>query len=70
LCLYLLNTIADLVLLLVSLTWLYRDEAFEEDAVATGAAAAAPDETEEDFAQRASAFNALAEVNEDEEEDG
>jgi hypothetical protein len=45
-----------------------RDDAFEEDAVATGAVAA-PEETEEDFAMRASAFNTLAEV-EDEEEDG
>ncbi|KAI9481290.1 MAG: hypothetical protein EXX96DRAFT_618227 [Benjaminiella poitrasii] len=38
----------------------YWDEAFEEDAIATGAAA--PNETEEEFAQRASAFSALAEV--------
>ncbi|CEG70045.1 Putative Eukaryotic translation initiation factor 5B [Rhizopus microsporus] len=45
----------------------YWDEAFEEDAVATGAAAA-PDETEENFAQRATAFSALA--GEDEEDDG
>lgn len=40
-----------------------------EDPYAEEAAAAAPVETEEDFAQRATAFNALAEV-EDEEEDG
>ncbi|PHZ12840.1 translation initiation factor eIF5B [Rhizopus microsporus ATCC 52813] len=45
----------------------YWDEAFEEDAVATGAAAA-PDETEENFAQRATAFSVLA--GEDEEDDG
>lgn len=47
--------------------WLNRDEAFEEDAVATGAAAV-PEETEDDFAKRASAFNTLAEENEDEED--
>ncbi|KAI8084405.1 uncharacterized protein B0P05DRAFT_585694 [Gilbertella persicaria] len=46
----------------------YWDEAFEEDAVTTGAADV-PKETEEEFAQRASAFNALADANE-EEDDG
>ncbi|KAI7902261.1 uncharacterized protein BX663DRAFT_487049 [Cokeromyces recurvatus] len=45
----------------------YWDEAFEEDAIVTGAAA--PKESEEEFAQRASAFSALAEMN-DEEDDG
>lgn len=50
-----------------------RDEAFEEDAAATGAdTTAAPAETEEDFEKRASAFSALATENneEEEEEDG
>ncbi|KAI8328472.1 hypothetical protein EDC96DRAFT_489954 [Choanephora cucurbitarum] len=44
----------------------YWDEAFEEDAVTTGAAA--PQETEEEFAQRASAFNALADADGDEDD--
>lgn len=45
-----------------------REDPYAED-VAAEAAAAAPEETEEAFAQRASAFNALADE-QDEEEDG
>jgi hypothetical protein len=41
-----------------------RDEAFEEDAVATGAAAP-PEETEESFAQRANDFSNIAGEEED-----
>ncbi|CEP18072.1 hypothetical protein [Parasitella parasitica] len=49
----------------------YWDEAFEEDATATGATTA-PQETDEDFEKRVSAFSALATENnqEEEEEDG
>ncbi|CAO3699395.1 unnamed protein product [Rhizopus stolonifer] len=45
----------------------YWDEAFEEDAVATGAAPAT-EETDESFAKRANDFNSMA--GENEEEDG
>lgn len=41
-----------------------RDEAFEEDAVATGAAAP-PEETEESFAERANNFSNIAGEEED-----
>ncbi|GAA5816980.1 hypothetical protein MFLAVUS_010515 [Mucor flavus] len=47
----------------------YWEDPYGEEAAATGTEPA-PQETEEDFAQRATAFNALADNQEDEEEDG
>ncbi|KAI8636168.1 hypothetical protein BD408DRAFT_426569 [Parasitella parasitica] len=47
----------------------YWDEAFEEDATATGATTAPP-ETDDDFEKRASAFSVLATENSKEEEEG